>query len=307
MRIVRTLESFPPDARPSVVALGVFDGVHLAHRAILDTAVARARSAGGTPVACTFDPHPAEVLQPDRAPQPITTLEERLVLIGETGVEVGVVIPFTAALAAMEPETFVTEVLAGTLGAREVVVGFNHRFGRGARGDARLLSDAGARAGLHAVVVPPLDVDGMPVSSSTIRASLQRGDLATAARLLGRAYFVGGRVVEGAGRGRTLGFPTANVEAERPLLTPPGVYACRMHVDGGVRGAVVNAGVRPTFGEQRFTIEAHLLDFSGDLYGRRVKLEFVARLREEKKFPGIEDLRAQIAADVDAAQRVLSP
>jgi riboflavin kinase/FMN adenylyltransferase len=306
MRIVRTLESFPPDARPSVVALGVFDGVHLAHRAILDTAVARARSVGATPVACTFDPHPAEVLQPDRAPQPITTLEERLDLIAETGIQVGVVVPFTAALAAMEPETFVTDVLAGALGAREVVVGFNHRFGRGARGDARLLSEAGARVGLRAEIVPPLDVEGMPVSSSTIRAALQRGDLPTATRLLGRPYFVMGRVVEGAGRGRTLGFPTANVEAKRPLLTPPGVYACRMHVDGGVRGAVVNAGVRPTFGEQLFTIEAHLLDFEGDLYGRRVRLDFVARLREERKFSGIEALRAQIAADVDAARRALS-
>ena len=150
MRIVRTLESFPPDARPSVVALGVFDGVHLAHRAILDTAVTRARATGGTPVACTFDPHPAEVLQPDRAPLPITTLEERLALIAAIGIEVSVVIPFTAAFAAMEPETFVTDVLAGRLGAREVVVGFNHRFGRGARGDTRLLQEAGARVGLHA-------------------------------------------------------------------------------------------------------------------------------------------------------------
>ena len=305
MRIVRTLESFPPDARPSVVALGVFDGVHLAHRAILDTAVARARAAGGTPVACTFDPHPAEVLQPDRVPQPLTTLDERLALIGETGIEVSVVIPFTQALAAMEPEAFVTDVLAGKMGAREVVVGFNHRFGRGARGDTRLLAEAGARVGLRAEIVPPLDVDGTTVSSSTIRASLQRGDLATATRMLGRPYFVGGRVVEGAGRGRTLGFPTANVDADRPLLTPPGVYACRIRTDGGVHGAVVNAGVRPTFGEQVFAIEAHLLDFSGDLYGQRVRLDFVTRLREEKKFSGIEALRAQIAADVDAARRAL--
>src|SRR5438477_8027964 len=140
MRIVRTLESFPPDARPSVVALGVFDGVHLGHRAILETAVARATS-GATAVACTFDPHPAEVLQPDRAPRPITTLDERLALIAETGIALTVVVTFTPALAAMEPDAFVTEVLAGRLGAREIVVGFNHRFGRAARGDARLLRD----------------------------------------------------------------------------------------------------------------------------------------------------------------------
>jgi riboflavin kinase/FMN adenylyltransferase len=305
MRIVRTLESFPPDARPSVVALGVFDGVHLAHRAILDTAVSRARAGAGTAVACTFDPHPAEVLQPDRAPRPITTLDERLELIAATGVEVAAVIPFTRALASMEPEAFVSDVLAGRLGAREVVVGFNHRFGRGARGDAKLLGEAGARVGLRAQIVAPLDVDGIPVSSSAIRASLARGDLATAGRLLGRPYFVAGRIVEGAGRGRTLGFPTANVATDRALLTPAGVYACRARVEDAVHGAVVNMGVRPTFGEQVFTVEAYLLDFSGDLYGRRVRLDFVARLREEKKFAGVDALRAQIADDIAAARLAL--
>jgi riboflavin kinase/FMN adenylyltransferase len=304
MRIVRTLESFPPDARPSVVALGVFDGVHLGHRAILDAAVARART-HGTAVACTFDPHPAEVLQPDRAPLPIITLDERLALIAATGVAVTVVVPFTTALAAMEPEAFVTDVLVDRLGAREVVVGFNHRFGRGARGDARLLRELGVRAGFHVEVVPPTDVDGTPVSSSAIRAALQRGDLDVAARLLGRPYFVSGEVVEGAGRGRTLGFPTANIAAERPLLVPPGVYACRLHVGEALHGAVLNAGVRPTFGEKIFALEAHVLDFSGDLYGRAVRVDFVRRLRDERKFPGVDALKAQIVADVAAARAAL--
>lgn len=306
MRIARTLESFPPEARPSVVALGLFDGVHLAHRAILDTAVARAGRDGGTPVACTFDPHPAEVLQPDRAPLPITTLEERLELIAMSGVALSVVVPFTLALAGMEPETFVTDILAGRLGAREVIVGFNHRFGRGARGDAHLLREVGARVGVHAEIVPPLDIDGTPVSSSAIRAALQRGDVVGAARMLGRPYFVIGEIVAGAGRGRSLGFATANVAASRPLLTPPGVYACRFGVGGAIHGAVVNAGVRPTFGEKVFTIEAHVLDFAGDLYGRRARLDFVARLREERTFAGIDALKAQIAADVAAARGALS-
>src|SRR6266851_3921051 len=193
MRIVRTLESFPPDARPSVIALGVFDGVHLGHRAILETAVARARASGETAVACTFDRHPAEILQPDRAPVPITTLDERLVLIADCGMALTVVVPFTAELAAMEPEAFVTDVLVGRLGARDVVVGFNHRFGRGARGDAHLLREVGGGLGLRAEVVPPTDVDGAPVSSSVIRAALQHGDLDVAARMLGRLYFVGGQ------------------------------------------------------------------------------------------------------------------
>ena len=306
MRIVRTLESFPPDARPSVVALGVFDGVHLGHRAILDTAVARAKKDGGTAVACTFDPHPAEVLQPERAPLPITTLDERVALIAESGIGLTVVVAFTPILAAMEPETFVSEILAGRLGAREVVVGFNHRFGRGARGDAQLLREIGIRVGMHAEIVPPLDADGTPVSSSAIRAALQRGDVAGAARMLGRAYFVSGNIVEGAGRGRSIGFATANLATDRPLLTPAGVYACRLSVGNVTHGAVVNAGVRPTFGEKVFTLEAHVLDFSGDLYGRRARLDFVARLREERKFAGIEALKAQIAADVASARAALS-
>jgi riboflavin kinase/FMN adenylyltransferase len=306
MRIVRTLESFPPDARPSVVALGVFDGVHLGHRVILDTAVTRARARGSTAVACTFDRHPAEILQPDRAPVPITTLDERLALIAASGVAVTVVVPFTEALAAMEPEVFVTDVLVGRLGAHEVVVGFNHRFGRGARGDAQLLRDLGSGLGLHTEVVPATDIDGTPVSSSAIRAALQRGDLDVAARLLGRPYFLGGEVVGGAGRGRTLGFPTANIAAERAVLVPPGVYACRLMVGEAVHGAVLNAGVRPTFGEKVFTLEAHVLDFTGDLYGHRVRLHFVKRLREERKFSGVDALKEQIVADVAAARAALA-
>jgi riboflavin kinase/FMN adenylyltransferase len=305
MRIVRTLESFPPDAGPSVVALGVFDGVHLGHRAILETAVARARTGGAVAVACTFDRHPAEILQPDRAPLPITTVDERLALIAESGVTLAVVVPFTTELAAVEPEAFVRDVLVSRLRAREVVLGPNHRFGRGARGDATLLREVGGRLGLRADVVEPMDIDGAPVSSSAIRAALQRGAVDAAARMLGRPYFVAGRIVPGAGRGRTLGFPTANIEGDRPVLIPPGVYACRLAVGEAVHGAVLNAGVRPTFGENIFTLEAHVLDFAGDLYNRPVRLDFIAHLREERKFPGIEALKAQIVADVAAARRVL--
>ena len=307
MRTVRTLGSFPPDARPSVVALGVFDGVHRGHRAILDTAVTRARRAHATPVAFTFDRHPAELLQPDRAPLPITTVEERLALIAATGIAVTAVVPFTEALARMEPEAFVTDVLAAQLGAREVVVGFNHRFGRGARGDANLLREIGGGIGLHAEVVSPMDVDGGPVSSSAIRAALQRGDVPTAARMLGRPYFLTGDVVEGSRRGRTIGFPTANVRSHRPVLIPPGVYACRMLVAEATYGAVLNAGIRPTFGETVFTLEAHVLDFEGDIYDVTVRLDLLQRLREERKFSGVEALITQITEDVANARRVLAP
>jgi riboflavin kinase/FMN adenylyltransferase len=302
MRIARGLESVPPEARPSAVALGIFDGVHLGHRAILGTALTRARADGLEAVACTFDPHPMEVLQPDRAPRPITTLEERLALIGETGMDTVVVLTFTRELAAVEPEAFVKEVLLERLRAREIVVGYNHRFGRGARGDARLLQELAPRMGFQAHVVPPMTVEGAPVSSSEIRAALLRGDVIRAARDLGRPYSIAGPVTSGAGRGRTLGFPTANVESERPVLVARGVYRGRMLVDDAAHPAVVNVGVRPTFGETTLAVEAHLLDFSGDLYGRRVRLEFLERLREEMRFPSVEALKAQVARDIESAR-----
>lgn len=302
MQIVRGLESFPPDSAPSAVALGAFDGIHLGHRAILGTAVTQARHDKLRALACTFDRHPMEVLQPDRAPLPITTLEERLELIAETGIDTTVVIPFTPAVAGIEAQTFVRDVLVGTLKAREIVVGFNHRFGRGARGDAKLLEALAATLGFRAHIVPALLVDGVAVSSSEIRAALQRGDLPDAARLLGRPYSIRGEVVRGAGRGRTLGFPTANVKTDRPLGLPVGVYVCRLTVGGRQHQAVVNVGFRPTFGETELAVEAHVLDFTGNLYDERVTLTFVRRLREERKFPSVDALREQIALDVAAAR-----
>ena len=302
MRIVRGLESYRADSRPSVVALGVFDGVHLAHRAILGAAVEAARTADVTALACTFDRHPMEILHPERAPVPITTLEERLALIAEVGVEATVVLTFSRELAAVEPEAFVKDMLLSRLHAREIVVGFNHRFGRGARGDARLLESLAERLGFEARVVPPLEIDGVPVSSTEIRSALQRGDVQRAARFLGRPYGIGGSVTAGAGRGRTLGFPTANIAADRPLLVPTGVYVGRLAADGRPHPAVVNVGFRPTFGETSLAIEAHLLDFSGDLYGRQVRLDFVDRLRDEMRFASVEALKAQIERDVAAAR-----
>jgi riboflavin kinase/FMN adenylyltransferase len=305
MRIVRGLPPVPPDARPSAVALGVFDGVHIGHRAILGTAVAHAREAGLPAVACTFDPHPMEVLQPGRAPLAITTLEERLALIEGCGLDAAVVLPFTRQLAAMEPEAFVKDVLLARLNAREIVVGFNHRFGRGARGDVGLLRSLGERLGFRTHVAEPLLVEGVAVSSTEIRAALQRGDLDTAARLLGRPYTLLGTIGHGAGRGRTLGFPTANLVPSRPVLVAPGVYACMAAVDGQKERAVVNVGVRPTFGETSLAVEAYLLDFAGDIYGQTMVLTFMSRIREERRFPSVDALKGQIQADAEEARRRL--
>lgn len=305
MRIVRGLPPVPPDARPSAVALGVFDGVHIGHRAILGTAVAHAREAGMPAVACTFDPHPMEVLQPGRAPLAITTLDERLALIEGCGLDAAVVLPFTRELAAMEPEAFVKDALVTRLGARAIVVGFNHRFGRGARGDVGMLRSLGERLGFRTHIAEPLMVEGIAVSSTEIRAALQRGDLDAAARLLGRPYTLLGSIGHGAGRGRTLGFPTANLIPTRPVLVAPGVYACMAEVAGQKERAVVNVGVRPTFGEATLAVEAYLLDFSGDIYGQTMILTFVSRIREERRFPSVDALKAQIQADAEEARRRL--
>lgn len=305
MRIVRGLETFPREAAGVVVALGAFDGIHLGHREILSVAVERARALRVPSLACTFDPRPVEVLQPERAPLPITTLEERLELIAQAGIDTTVVLPFTRALAAVEPEAFIEDVMLRGLGAREIVVGFNHRFGRRARGDAAMLEALAERLGFRAHVVPPLSVEGDPVSSTEIRLALQRGDVERANRLLGREYSLAGEVVRGAGRGRTLGFPTANVRPERSPLVPLGVYACRARVEAVVYKAVVNLGRQPTFGDNDVAIEAHLLDFQGELYGNRVVLALVRRLRAEMKFPSVDALRKQIAADAAESRRLL--
>jgi riboflavin kinase/FMN adenylyltransferase len=305
MRTVQGLESYPPDAAPSVVALGAFDGIHVGHQAILGTAVERARAQAIPSVVCTFDRHPMETLNPSRAPAPLTTLDERLHLIGERGVDTTLVLAFTPELARVEPEAFVRDIVVGRLHAREVVVGYNHTFGRGARGDAALLGAMGAPLGLQTHVVPPFVVDGVVVSSSEIRAVLRAGDVVRAARYFGRPYSIAGVVTRGAGRGRTLGYPTANLDPDRPLLLPTGVYACRAEIGGGTHRAVVNVGVRPTFGDNALAVEAYLLDVSADLYDRPLRLHFVARLRGEQKFGGVDELRAQIARDVEAAVRAL--
>jgi riboflavin kinase / FMN adenylyltransferase len=307
MQIIRGLESYPPEARPSVVALGAFDGIHLAHQKILGLALERARVTDASALACTFDPHPLEVLQPGRAPIPITTLAERLDLIATLGIDATVIIPFTLEFSRIEAEVFVKDLILGVLRAREIVVGYNHTFGRGARGDTRLLETLGSRLGITAHIVPPLTVDGVVVSSSAIRDALRAGDMAEARRFLGRPYTVGGLVVPGAGRGRHLGFPTANLAPDRPLLVPNGVYAGYARLDAGPdrHRAVINVGHRPTFGVGEHAIEAHLLDFTDEFYSRRMELALIERLRDERKFPDVEALRTQILADIDAARRLL--
>src|SRR6267142_1830227 len=216
MRILRGLASYPPELRPCVAALGVFDGIHLAHAHLIETAVERARALHVPSVVCTFHPDPASVLRPERAPVPIAPLEDNLERMAGIGADAALVIPFTLDFSRIEAEDFVEQVLVGTLGAQEVVVGFNHTFGHDARGTAALLTELAPKLGFVARVLPPLQVRGQTVSSSAIREALREGDAARAAELLGHPYAIAGVIARGAGRGRTLGFPTANVRPDRP-------------------------------------------------------------------------------------------
>jgi riboflavin kinase/FMN adenylyltransferase len=305
MQILRSLAQYRPDAPPSVVAQGTFDGIHLGHQAVISTAVERARALGARPVAVTFDPNPLAVLRPTEAPPELLTLDERLERIRELGPEVCLVIPFTMEFSRVEAEAYVRDVLLGLLRAREIVVGFNHAFGRGARGTPELLRRLAEPAGVVIHVVPPLQVDGVAVSSTSIREALRDGDVRRAASLLGRAYGVTGVVARGAARGRALGFPTANLAAAPGLLLANGVYTARAAWNGESAAAVVNVGVRPTVDGATRLVEAHLLDSAPDLYGRRIALTFLDRIRPERRFESVEALRFQIAEDVMTARRML--
>ena len=305
MQIVRGLDQYRPDGPPSVVAQGTFDGIHLGHQAVIRTAVERAQALGVRSVAVTFDPNPLAVLRPADAPPELLTLDERLERIAELGPEVCLVIPFTPEFSLVEAEDYVRDVLLGLLGAREIVVGFNHAFGRGARGTPELLRRLAEPAGVVVHVVPPLRVDGVTVSSTSIREALRDGDVRRAASLLGRPYGIAGVVARGAARGRALGFPTANLAASPGLFLADGVYAARATWDGGSASAVVNVGVRPTVDGATRLVEAHLFDVTPDLYGRRLRLEFHDRIRPERRFASLDELRAQIAEDAATARRLL--
>ena len=294
-------------AAPGVaVAIGNFDGVHRGHQALLRTVVDKAPALAARPAILTFDPHPARVLSPDRAPPLLVTPERKLELLALSGVEVAVLEPFTEALAALSPEAFARDILANALGARLVCVGWDFTFGQKRAGTPEHLRAFGERLGFSVEVVEPVEVDGAVCSSTRIRALVGDGRVEDAATLLGRPFEIEGTVVRGAGRGRTIGVPTANVAPEAEVLPKTGVYGATVLLPDGSRArAVVNIGTAPTFtaGASAVTVEAHLLDFprpggSGDLYGQRVRLELRFRLREERRFPSVDALVAQIRDDL---------
>jgi riboflavin kinase/FMN adenylyltransferase len=291
----------------TVVTIGNFDGVHLGHRSILARVVKRAKELEAQSVAVTFDPHPMKVLRPKAALPLLTTPEQKTELMAASGLDAVVVLPFTREFAALPAREFVRRYFLEGLRVREVVVGHDYCFGRGREGNIELLKEMGRNHGFTVQVVWAVEVEGAVVSSSLIRAMLRLGKVEEAGRLLGRPYGVAGRVVAGKGRGaKLLGIPTANIRPENELLPATGIYAVRVRRGKETLEGAANIGTAPTFADGEYTLEIHLLDFSGDIYGEELAVEFVARLREERRFPGIEALAAQIKADIAKAREVLA-
>lgn len=316
MKLIRDLAAVTRPFTEAVVTLGNFDGVHLGHRAIFRRLVACARQRQGTAIVCTFDPHPLKLLAGSQAPRLINTAAEKQRLIAASQVDVLLSIPFTPEFAALPPERFVDEVLCRCLGVRHLIVGYDYAFGRGRAGSVAFLQRQGREKGFSIDVFGPVQLQGQVLSSTLVRQTLLRGDVAAAVALLGRHFNLEGRVVAGDGRGRQLGFATANLETDKELLPAAGVYAARVRLlppDGGPQDcdaeaeyqAVVNLGWRPTFDGRQMTIEAHLLDFAGDLYGRRLRLYFIARLRDERRFADAVALQQAINGDIACARQLL--
>ena len=313
MLICYGLHNLPRHAGPTAVTVGMFDGVHHGHRHLLARVREEAGALGLPAAVVTFDRHPREVLQPGRQPPLLTTLRQKAGLLAAAGVDLLVILRFTRETSLWPAEEFATKVLLEGLQARVIVEGANFRFGHGGAGDVRLLEELGGPRGVRVVAVELLAPDGEVVSSTRVRAAVARGDTAAATRLLGRPHAVEGQVVRGAGRGGALlGVPTANLRVpDRILLPARGVYAGHVTVRGGGRPpagplpAVASVGVNPTFGGGALSVEAHLLDFDGDLYGRRLTLTFEHRLREERRYERVGDLITQMRADIRQARELL--
>jgi riboflavin kinase/FMN adenylyltransferase len=301
--------------KATVATVGTFDGIHRGHQAVLDDVVRRARGSGLASLLVTFDPHPLEVVNPSAAPRLLTLPDEKRALAAALGVERIELLAFTPELARLGPEEFVRDVLRARFAMQTLVLGYDHGFGRGRAGDVELVRRLASQDGFAMEVVPAVTDGGQPISSSLIRTAVAHGDLGSAERGLGRRYSVRAAVERGAGRGRTIGVPTINLSLPDPrkLLPPDGVYAAWIEIQGqratgNVQryGGMMNQGPRPTFGVEARGLEVHLFDFSGDLYGQVVTVEWVRRLRDVQTFPSRQALVDQIERDAVAARSVLN-
>jgi riboflavin kinase/FMN adenylyltransferase len=305
--VLRTIDALRQVPGPLFLAIGVFDGVHLGHQAVIGRALAGARRDQGTAVVVTFDPHPIRVLRPEQAPRLLTSTAHKLQLIRDLGVTHQLIIHFDRAFAATPPEDFIRALASAAQPLREICVGFEWSFGKDRAGNLALLQRLGCELDFAEVGVPAVEMDGEIVSSTLIRRTVENGDLARAARLLGREFTILGTVVEGDRLGRKLGFPTANLSAHNEQYPPNGVYAVEVRRGDRVQPGVANIGVRPTVkhaGGERL-LEVHLFDFQEEIYGEDLEVTFRKFLRPEQKFAGLEELKRQIGQDAQAARDVL--
>jgi riboflavin kinase/FMN adenylyltransferase len=305
MEILRHIETRPLSIPCPILLMGNFDGIHLGHQALLRRAIDDAKEMGGRSVVLTFEPHPLKVLAPEKAPRLILTHKDKMTLLQSFGVDAVIVQTFDAAFAGVEADEFIREYLVRRIGVRKMWVGKDLRFGKGRKGRVEDLMRRGKEAGFEIGVIEPIQLGGHRVSSSWIRTLIEQGEVREAGNYLGRCHFISGRVVSGHGRGRHLGYPTANIVARTEVLPLDGIYASIVQAGGRQWRSVTSLGLNPTFGAGPRTIESYIFDFDGDLYDQAVKLFFVERIREEKKFSSAELLVEQIKLDVASAREIL--
>lgn len=305
MKTIRDESGLPANVTGTVVTVGTFDGVHRGHLDVLGRIRTRAEELGLRSLLVTFDPHPLEIVNPSAAPKLLTVGREKLEVIAESGIDFVAILPFTEMLATYSADQFVELVLRGRYRMRELLIGYDHGFGRHRAGNVNVLRELGARDGFGVEVIGPVSsAGGQAISSTSIRRAIAGGDLGRAEAGLGRPYSVQGVVLKGAGRGKSLGFATLNLAgiSPRKLLPPEGVYAVRVQTPRGAFGGMMNLGPRPTFGDMNTTLEAHLFDATGDFYDSCVRIDFVSFIRTTRKFLGADDLSAQLRKDEEHAR-----
>lgn len=303
MDVIYQLEDMERPLRNPVLTIGNFDGVHLGHLALFEKVKERARAIRGQSAVMTFEPHPVRIMRPGNGPSLITPTEQKLSLIARSGIEVIFCIPFTREFSAVTARSFVEEILVKKIGIKEIVVGYDYTFGHDRKGDNALLQEMGESLGFQVHMVGPVHIDKTLVSSTSIRKLVQEGRLSEAKTLLGRNYQVWGTVIKGLDRGeKILGIPTANLDMVDELCPKAGVYAVRVGLDDKTYDGVTNIGFNPTFGNAALSLETHILDFSGDILGKNVKIHFLHRLRDERHFEGIRELSEQIRKDIQEAR-----
>jgi len=306
MILITDLSKIDKKFNGSIITLGNFDGLHLGHQELIRKIILRAGETGGLSMVVTFRPHPLKILAPEKCPPLISIYEEKIQLLEKLGIDVLVKIPFTLDFSAMEPRDFVKNILVDLLGAKEIFVGYNYRFGKGRKGNILMLRDLGNELGFIVREVEQVSLNGEVISSTRIRQLLINGEVEHAARLLGRPYALCGIVVKGDGRGKGLGFPTANIVSRHSIIPSDGVYAVRLFVRDKYYDGIVNIGMRPTFDAKSMAIEVHIFDFNEDIYGEELTVYFAGKIRDERKFGSAVALINQINADINSAKALLS-